>query len=326
MLLERYRERSQDVIDRKRAAPDTKPTMPAVTFTYAAASTFGGTAVRLPNGERFIAITVGSIAILQHTFLRLMACAEVFPTIGDLPADKPPQITLTDVEQLLVENNMWGPGCPIRRTYAEIATICAFRHLVAHELCHHRHGHLDWKPTQPITKLTYNALEFDADCFAACEVISLAQEIARNAATSNRPEVAPYVSGDDNVARLALFSMWVLFAIARAWRTPSTAELDSASDLPARTRLLFAIGNMTQYCLEFGSNLAPILWSTAEEVAAVVDAGLECILEKHVVPERRFSDPALDAAIHEYLIAVNLEWRRIRPDMMECTYSKILAY
>jgi len=138
----------------------------------------------------FIAVSFDTILILRILFLRILSDPNSFPGVGNVHLEEPltsPYLTglPKSTNELNVESR--SPKCVMREGFSRILTITSFHFLVAHELAHLSNGHLAWinslhegslisevtgNNTKPLSAITRQTLEMDADASAVKQVIT----------------------------------------------------------------------------------------------------------------------------------------------------------
>ncbi|QDU74708.1 hypothetical protein Pan97_17210 [Bremerella volcania] len=176
-VFQHTRELAVDLID---SAKTFLPSLPNIHFDFVLDGEINAAAFK-HEGNYFIAVTTGAVAMLHLVVSRIMANPRTFPQIGrpSIERDDLPSIewTITDAEDLFQMGvRPVLPQDDSRRAYGQILADQALMFLVGHEIAHITRGHVDyldqvwgsfvrelgWRCNRE-QQLERQALELDAD-------------------------------------------------------------------------------------------------------------------------------------------------------------------
>ena len=217
--------------------------------------------------EYFVAITKGMLLWLRVALFRLLATKEFLPEVGDSSAERSELPTLpisNSITSLFKdESDPWAEGftifpqCPIRLTVARSLVAMTYTFLFDHELRHIVAGHLDYR--QSLSSQNYigeastheiadfqglinQATEYDADCVAACYLISGQLKLSKPKFWDAVPSIAMVdIIGEEDTLLLCLVALSMFFRLCENGDMPSSKWANSTHP-PHILRMIYIYG------------------------------------------------------------------------------------
>jgi len=183
------------------------------------------------GGFNFIGMNWGCVCVFQDVFMRMLACPNVLPEVGNSQAERMPEplsrIPLDADELPSQDGAPYGgtvsPECPARAAYAHFLTQIALDYLYIHEYQHIAAGHLDLlagktKRTSisgdsEIGKILIgHVLELEADAMATNFSLKFACDLKGNAWRVDE-EARPFLSTLNDRYTAWMFATLTLFIL-----------------------------------------------------------------------------------------------------------------